>query len=147
MIARPSLALFISSHFALNPQQQQKKKKKNKNNNDDHVSTFDKLGCEVKPQFQFQVDTWAAHNSTVSSEIRESKMIIKALAIVSLCLASIQASKVGAPQLPKKHLVCYYDSASFVKEGGYIPHGFTWYYLLCNILCSLKYYITSSGSC
>ncbi|XP_039484715.1 imaginal disk growth factor 6 [Drosophila santomea] len=44
-------------------------------------------------------------------------MIIKTLAIVSLCLASIQASKVGAPQLPKKHLVCYYDSTSFVKEG------------------------------
>ncbi|XP_023163971.2 imaginal disk growth factor 6 [Drosophila hydei] len=35
-----------------------------------------------------------------------------------LCLASAKAGKVGQQQLgPQRHLVCYYDSASFVKEG------------------------------
>lgn len=66
--------------------------------------------------FQFPVDTRAANSSTESKE--KIKMIIKTLAIVSLCLASIQAAP-QAPGVPKKHLVCYYDSASFVKEGKY----------------------------
>ncbi|XP_033254123.1 imaginal disk growth factor 6-like [Drosophila miranda] len=62
-------------------------------------------------------------NSNLSLNPPEREMI-KTLAILalSLCLASVAlAVKVGqqqtGPQVPKKHLVCYYDSASFVKEG------------------------------
>lgn len=41
------------------------------------------------------------------------------LLVVALCLASVQAGKVTQPGHvgPQRHLVCYYDSASFVKEG------------------------------
>jgi len=48
-----------------------------KNNNDDHVSTFDKLGCQVEPKFQFQVDTRAAHSSTESSESATRRWSLK----------------------------------------------------------------------
>lgn len=38
--------------------------------------------------------------------------------LATLCLASVSAVKVGQqPTGPQRHLVCYYDSASFVKEG------------------------------
>lgn len=39
--------------------------------------------------------------------------------LVALCLASAYAGKVGQQGQvgPHRHLVCYYDSASFVKEG------------------------------
>ncbi|XP_067626516.1 imaginal disk growth factor 6 [Eurosta solidaginis] len=41
------------------------------------------------------------------------------LLVFSLFIATILASKVGnqLPAGPKKHMVCYYDSSSFVKEG------------------------------
>lgn len=39
--------------------------------------------------------------------------------LVTLCLTSVYAGKVGQQGQvgPQRHLVCYYDSASFVKEG------------------------------
>ncbi|EDW10538.2 LOW QUALITY PROTEIN: moj9 [Drosophila mojavensis] len=48
--------------------------------------------------------------------------MMRALAILvlglCLCLASVRAGKVGQQQVgPQRHLVCYYDSSSFVKEG------------------------------
>jgi len=66
-------------------------------------------------------------------------MIIKTIAIVSLCLASLQVSKAAPqqPQVPKKHLVCYYDSASFVKEGEFaeieVFNSILHFSMLCNL--------------
>lgn len=44
---------------------------------------------------------------------------MKILLVFSLFIAVTLANKVGnpAPGGPKKHMVCYYDSSSFVKEG------------------------------
>ncbi|XP_037951361.1 imaginal disk growth factor 6 [Teleopsis dalmanni] len=44
---------------------------------------------------------------------------MKILIVFSLLLAVALAGKVGPPQqqVPQKHLVCYYDSSNFVKEG------------------------------
>ncbi|ALC42082.1 CG5210 [Drosophila busckii] len=47
--------------------------------------------------------------------------MFRTLAMLSLllCLASVMAGKVGQQQQtgPQRHLVCYYDSTSFVREG------------------------------
>ncbi|KAM8713578.1 hypothetical protein ACLKA7_013837 [Drosophila subpalustris] len=44
--------------------------------------------------------------------------MMKSLALLVLCLASVCAGKVGQQQSgPERHMVCFYDSASFVKEG------------------------------
>jgi len=44
--------------------------------------------------------------------------MMKSLALLALCLASVWAGKVGQQQVgQQRHLVCFYDSTSFVKEG------------------------------
>lgn len=42
---------------------------------------------------------------------------MKIFIVFSLLFVGILGSKIGPPAGPQKHLVCYYDSSSFVKEG------------------------------